>query len=462
MSTERQLVSPSIPKHLFEYRYATMAKDKRDPRAPKRNMSAYLLYQNAMRETFKAQNPGMTFGQLAKYTSAMYAEMAQNEKDAWHARAEADKARYLNELATYVPAPGYDAKGDALAGPATKVSRSRGKLVKDQNAPKRNMSAYLLYQNAMRDHFKGENPGMTFGQLAKYTSHMYKSLTPEEKGQWEARAAYDKERYDQEMVHYIPPPGHNAQGVLIDNCKYGRKAKKVKDPNAPKRARGSFVFFTFEMRPRILQEYPGIKFVEMGTMMGERWRALPPVEKKRYEDMAAADKQRFNTEMQRYNTERGMIQELQAVNQHVQSHQAYMDPHHGAMAHPQAPVPAPQAQHALPDPNAAYPAPVAAYDPNLTPPHTSDPNVSPVPVHEPGTAYADPAQGYADPTQAYAGHTQSYTDPTQAYVDPTPTQTYSDPAHNYSDPAAFSADPNAAYSQQIPDAQQQVYDQQVY
>eukprot|EP00957_Ditylum_brightwellii_P004061 308543-Ditylum_brightwellii.AAC.1 len=69
-----------------------MAKDKRDPRAPKRNMSAYLLYQNAMRETFKAQNPGMTFGQLAKYTSAMYAEMAQNEKDAWHARAEADKA----------------------------------------------------------------------------------------------------------------------------------------------------------------------------------------------------------------------------------------------------------------------------------------------------------------------------------------------------------------------------------
>jgi hypothetical protein len=32
--------------------------------APKRNMSAYLLYQNAMRETFKQQNPGMTFGQV--------------------------------------------------------------------------------------------------------------------------------------------------------------------------------------------------------------------------------------------------------------------------------------------------------------------------------------------------------------------------------------------------------------
>jgi hypothetical protein len=50
-------------------------KAPRDPAAPKRNQSAYLLYQNAMREQFKALNPSMTFGQLAKYTSAMYQEM---------------------------------------------------------------------------------------------------------------------------------------------------------------------------------------------------------------------------------------------------------------------------------------------------------------------------------------------------------------------------------------------------
>jgi structure-specific recognition protein 1 len=63
----------------------------RDPGAPKRNMSAYLLYQNAMREQFKALNPGMTFGQLAKYTSAMYSELPQTEKESWVARAESDR-----------------------------------------------------------------------------------------------------------------------------------------------------------------------------------------------------------------------------------------------------------------------------------------------------------------------------------------------------------------------------------
>ena len=53
------------------------------------------LYQHGIREQFRAQNPGMTFGQLAKYTFAMYAEMPATDKEAWQARAEADKALYL-------------------------------------------------------------------------------------------------------------------------------------------------------------------------------------------------------------------------------------------------------------------------------------------------------------------------------------------------------------------------------
>lgn len=86
--------------------------------------------------------------------------MPPAEKEAWVARGEADKARYLNELAMYVPPAGYDAKGDAIITQQTTKSR-KGKPERDPNAPKRNMSAYLLYQNAMREQFKRENPGMT-------------------------------------------------------------------------------------------------------------------------------------------------------------------------------------------------------------------------------------------------------------------------------------------------------------
>jgi HMG (high mobility group) box len=62
----------------------------------------------------------------------------------------------------------------------------------------------------------------------------------------------------------------------------------------------AYVFFTNEMRPKVLQEYPGIKFVELGKVLGERWRALTPEEKKRYEEMASDDKVRFQLEMQQY------------------------------------------------------------------------------------------------------------------------------------------------------------------
>lgn len=280
---------------------STMAKKtSRDPEAPKRNMSAYLLYQNAMREEFRARNPAMSFGQLAKYTSAMYAQLLPTEKEAWVARAEADKARYLHELSSYVPPDGFDSKGDAVLAPLS-IKGRKGKQERDPNAPKRNMSAYLLYQNAMREQFKRENPGMTFGQLAKYTSHMYKNMGTEEKATWEARAAQDKARYDAEIAAYQPPPGHDAKGVLIEVHRPRKRQKRgPKDPAAPKRASGAYVFFTNDMRPKVLTEYPGIKFVELGKVLGERWRALTPEQKKKYEDMAVGDKARFQMEMQQY------------------------------------------------------------------------------------------------------------------------------------------------------------------
>jgi hypothetical protein len=92
-------------------------------------------------------------------------------------------------------------------------------------------------------------------------------------------------------------PLQNLQGFQKDHQvapkpRVATKSAPPKDPNAPKRARGSYVCFTFEMRPKIMEEYPGIKFVEMGSILGERWRNLPPEEKKRYEDMAAQDKAR--------------------------------------------------------------------------------------------------------------------------------------------------------------------------
>mmetsp|Transcript_17872 Transcript_17872/g.35845 ORF Transcript_17872/g.35845 Transcript_17872/m.35845 type:complete len:347 (-) Transcript_17872:187-1227(-) len=319
-----------------------------------------------MRETFRLQNPGMTFGQLSKFTSAMYAELAPHEKEAWLARAEADKERYLTELEDYQPQPGYDMKGDLLTSLAAPVS-GRPPKQRDPHAPKRNLSAYLLYQNHMRDQFKIENPGMTFGQLSKYTSAMYKSLSPEERARWDSNAAQDKERFDAEMANYTPPAGYNASGTLISHQASSKRTRKLKDPNAPKRARGSFVFFTLDARPQIIKENPGIKFTDVGVIMGEKWRALSTEEKEKYEAMAQQDKKRFNDEMEAYTknkqaniaAEKAKFPPAAAYPHYAQSHPP--PPHHYAEQHPEEHAHPQYAEHShyyqghYADPNAEHP-----------------------------------------------------------------------------------------------------------
>jgi hypothetical protein len=63
----------------------------------------------------------------------------------------------------------------------------------------------------------------------------------------------------------------------------------------------------------VLAEYPGIKFVELGKVLGERWRALTPDQKKQYEEMATQDKMRFQMEMRAYQARQDAAEDSQQM-----------------------------------------------------------------------------------------------------------------------------------------------------
>ncbi len=83
----------------------------------------------------------------------------------------------------------------------------------------------------------------------------------------------------------------------------------------PKRARGSFVLFTKDERPKIQQENPSIKFTDLGAVLGERWRNLSVEERKKYDDLAEEDKIRFANEMEVYKQQVNQEVYKQQVNQ---------------------------------------------------------------------------------------------------------------------------------------------------
>jgi len=88
------------------------------------------------------------------------------------------------------------------ATPASDGADKKSKEKKDPNAPKRFMSAYIIYSSATRADVRTTNPEAQFGEIAQIISKNYKALTSEERACWDKKAAEDKERYQKEMLEH--------------------------------------------------------------------------------------------------------------------------------------------------------------------------------------------------------------------------------------------------------------------
>merc|ERR1712037_1078535 len=70
-------------------------------------------------------------------------------------------------------------------------------------------------------------------------------------------------------------------------------------------------------------DFPGIKFIEMGRVLGERWRNLSVEEKKRFEEMANEDKLRYQQELKEYTSKKKNIAIQQVQEQQQPAHLLY-------------------------------------------------------------------------------------------------------------------------------------------
>jgi hypothetical protein len=238
----------------------------------------------------------------------------------WNTRAEDDRQRYVHDLEHYIPSPGYDSKGSRLAdslisqapssptsnpsictstSTSTITSSRKGMARKDTRFPKRFLSAFLMYQKSIRQELK-DNPGITFGHISQHSSDMFKKMDEQEKSEWVEKAQQDKKRYERELAVYVPSKGYDHNGNFIDENTKKKRTRAIKDVNSPKRAAGAFVFFSNEMRPKLQKENPGVKFVDIGRILGERWRALGDKEKEPFDTLSSEDKARYRREMDAY------------------------------------------------------------------------------------------------------------------------------------------------------------------
>jgi len=80
----------------------------------------------------------------------------------------------------------------------------------------------------------------------------------------------------------------------------GKKKGGKKDPNAPKRPRTSFMYFSQEARDDVKKDNPDISFGEIGKELGKQWKKMKAADKKKYDKLAEKDKARYEKEKAKY------------------------------------------------------------------------------------------------------------------------------------------------------------------
>lgn len=80
-----------------------------------------------------------------------------------------------------------------------------------------------------------------------------------------------------------------------------KTGKKEKDPNAPKRGKSAYFFFMDDERPKQKAANPDASVSDLAKLMGAEWNKIKgtPAAKK-YEELAAKDKVRYEKEKAAY------------------------------------------------------------------------------------------------------------------------------------------------------------------
>jgi high mobility group protein B1 len=168
---------------------------------------------------------------------------------------------------------------------------------KNKDKPRGRMSAYAFFVQTCREEHKKKHPSenVVFAEFSKKCAERWKTMNDKEKKRFHDMSDKDKKRYDSEMVNFKPAKGE--QG--------GRKRKRTKDPNAPKRALSAFFWFCSDERSKVKDKNPDWTVGEVAKELGRRWADVTPDAKSKFEALAAKDKVRYERENKVYKSGSG-------------------------------------------------------------------------------------------------------------------------------------------------------------
>lgn len=187
------------------------------------------------------------------------------------------------------------------------------KKLKDENAPKRPLSSYMMWSQSAREQLAKEVDSDLEGRdksvaIMKLAGAKWKEMSDGDKEKWEAKAAKAKKKYTKAMDAYKQTDEYAEFQKM--KVKHNNKSalKAVAEPEGkPKRPASGYMRFMAKERPKIVADgFEGIG--DIGKEAGRRWGALSDAKKDKFQ-------QAYRDEMEDYNKD---IEEWKATDEYAE------------------------------------------------------------------------------------------------------------------------------------------------
>merc|ERR1719204_2066827 len=216
-----------------------------DMNAPKRPLSAYMQWANKARPALVKAHPSWAVTKIMAQLGKDWKKTSSSERTAFQAKYEKAKAAYDKKFAAYKNSKNY--KNFEMQKLAFKIHETKKPYRADPNAPKRPLSAYMLYAGSVRAEIVSANPDMANSEIMKEQGVWWKALSEAERAPWVAKAAKAAAKHQKLVAKYqnsrdyqtyqAEKAAYKANMLARRNKLMGVKSKRARSESAPKKAK---------------------------------------------------------------------------------------------------------------------------------------------------------------------------------------------------------------------------------
>jgi high mobility group protein B3 len=246
----------------------------KDPNAPKRPKTSYFLFCDDRRKIVQKANPEMKNTEIASELGRQWHALSDREKDKYVKLAEKEKKRYTEEMKRYQPS--------TPVSEPTKKTRARSK----KEGPKRPMTSYLHFCQAVRETVKTENPDMKNTEITAELGRRWHLLSETERKPYVQAASKAKEAYQLA----ISGTADASSQTTTKEAPKEKVAKTVSKRQTAIKKTPGYEAFCSDRRTDLYESNPTWGVRKITSELNNIWRSLSEDERNAYE-MEAVDEE---------------------------------------------------------------------------------------------------------------------------------------------------------------------------